>query len=152
MIGDLIGKPGRVAVERLLPEPARRARHRLRHRQRRERRRRDGPHGVDRGRAPGAGVDVITSGNHIWDKREIYPYLESSDRVLRPLNYGTHDVPGRGWGTYHALDGTDVAVINLQGRTYMQPIENPFTDADALLDESSPSRCRRSASSTSTAS
>ena len=116
-----------------------------------------------------AGVDVITSGNHIWDKREIYPYLEANDRVLRPLNYGTHDVPGRGWGIYDALDGiahrrhqppgpdlvkrttspgrgwplparsigTDIAVINLQGRTYMQPIENPFTDADRLLDESS---------------
>ena len=84
-----------------------------------------------------AGVDVITSGNHIWDKREIYPYLEANDRVLRPLNYGTHEVPGRGWGTYQALDGTDLAVINLQGRTYMQPIENPFTEADRLLDESS---------------
>ena len=84
-----------------------------------------------------AGVDVITSGNHIWDKREIYPYLETSERVLRPLNYGTHEVPGRGWGTYQALDGTDIAVINLQGRTYMQPIENPFTDADRLLDEAS---------------
>ena len=57
--------------------------------------------------------------------------------MLRPLNYGTHEVPGRGWGVYSALDGTDVAVINLQGRTYMQQIENPFTDADRLLDESS---------------
>ena len=86
-----------------------------------------------------AGVDVITSGNHIWDKREIYPYLDQSERVLRPLNYGTHDVPGRGWGTFQALDGTDLAVINLQGRTYMQPIENPFTDADRLLEESAES-------------
>jgi metallophosphoesterase (TIGR00282 family) len=137
MIGDLIGKPGRVAIEQLLP-------------QLREER------GVDFVTANGenvaggmgltpstaeamfaAGVDVITSGNHIWDKREIYPFLESSDRVLRPLNYGTNGVPGRGWTTHQALDGTDVAVINLQGRTYMQQIENPFTDADALLDESS---------------
>jgi metallophosphoesterase (TIGR00282 family) len=85
----------------------------------------------------GAGVDVITSGNHIWDKREIYAFLESSERVLRPLNYGTHDVPGRGWGHYQALDGTDLAVINLQGRTYMQPIDNPFTEADRLFDEAS---------------
>ena len=84
-----------------------------------------------------AGVDVITSGNHIWDKREIYPYLDATDRVLRPHNYGTHDVPGRGWGVYDALDGSHIAVINLQGRTYMQQIENPFTDADALLDEAS---------------
>ena len=80
---------------------------------------------------------MITSGNHIWDKREIYPFLDSSERVLRPMNYGTHEVPGRGWGVYHALDGNELAVINLQGRTYMQPIDNPFTDTDRLLDEAS---------------
>ena len=137
MIGDLIGKPGRVAAEQLVPAL------------RDER-------GIDFVTANGenvaggmgltastaqsllaAGVDVITSGNHIWDKREIYAYLETTDRVLRPLNYGTQGVPGRGWGVYQALDGTDLAVINFQGRTYMQQIENPFTDADALLDESS---------------
>jgi metallophosphoesterase (TIGR00282 family) len=137
MIGDVIGKPGRVAIEHALPEI------------RDER-------GIDFVTANGenlaggmgltvstaealfaAGVDVITSGNHIWDKREIYPFLDESDRVLRPLNYGTHGVPGRGWGTYHALDGSELAVINLQGRTYMQPIDNPFTDADRLLDEAS---------------
>ena len=137
MIGDLIGKPGRHAVEQLLPS-LRKAR------------------GIDFVTANGenvaggmgltaslaesilaAGVDVITSGNHIWDKREIYPFLDSNDRVLRPHNYGTHEVPGRGWGVYDALDGSHVAVINLQGRTYMQPIENPFTDADGLLDEAS---------------
>ncbi len=136
MVGDLIGKPGRVALERLLPEL-------------REER------GIDFVTANGenvaggmgltpslaeslfaAGVDVITSGNHIWDKREIYPFLEASDRLLRPLNYGTHDVPGRGWVTHGALDGTDVAVINLQGRTFMQPIDNPFTEFDRLIDES----------------
>jgi len=137
MIGDLIGKPGRVAVEQLLPGL------------RDER-------GIDFVTANGenvaggmgltpstaeamfvSGVDVITSGNHIWDKREIYPFLDANDRVLRPLNYGTTNVPGRGWAIHHGLDGTEIAVINLQGRTYMQPIENPFTDADAVLDESS---------------
>ncbi|MEO5918376.1 MAG: TIGR00282 family metallophosphoesterase, partial [Candidatus Limnocylindrales bacterium] len=85
----------------------------------------------------GHGVDVITSGNHIWDKREIYEVLERNDRILRPLNYGTQGVPGRGWGVYQALDGTDLAVINFQGRTFMQPIDNPFTEADRLFDESS---------------
>jgi calcineurin-like phosphoesterase len=138
MIGDMIGKPGRQAVEQVLPG-LREAR------------------GIDLVTANGenvaggmgltpstadallsAGVDVITSGNHIWDKKEIYPYLESTDRVLRPHNYGTRDVPGRGWGTFDALDGSHVAVINLQGRTYMQPIENPFTDADTLLREERP--------------
>jgi metallophosphoesterase (TIGR00282 family) len=137
MIGDVIGKPGRQAVEQLLPDL-------------REERRVDfvtangenvaGGMGLTVSTAESlfaAGVDVITSGNHIWDKREIYPYLESSERVLRPLNYGTQDVPGRGWGIFPALDGTDLVVINLQGRTYMQPIENPFTDADHLLEEGS---------------
>src|SRR6476620_11726284 len=137
MIGDMIGKPGRATVEELVPGL-------------REER------GIDFVTANGenvaggmgltpstaesllaAGVDVITSGNHIWDKREIYPFLDANDRVLRPHNYGSNGVPGRGWGVFQALDGTDLAVINLQGRTYMQPIDNPFTDADVLLDASS---------------
>ena len=137
LIGDVIGKPGRVAVEQVL-------------RGLRDERGIDfvtangenvaGGMGLTPSTAEalfGAGVDVITSGNHIWDKREIYPYLDTSERVLRPLNYGTHDVPGRGWGIFQALDGTELAVINLQGRTTMVPIDNPFTDADRLLDEAS---------------
>ncbi len=137
MIGDIIGKPGRVAVEQVLPGL-------------REERGLDfvtangenlaGGMGLTVSTAEalyGAGVDVITSGNHIWDKREILPYLDQTERVLRPLNYGTHGVPGRGWGTYDALDGSELAVVNLQGRTYMQPIENPFTEMDRLLDEAS---------------
>ena len=137
MIGDIIGKPGRVAVEQVLPEL-------------REERRLDfvtangenlaGGMGLTVSTAEAlyaAGVDVITSGNHIWDKREILPYLDQTERVLRPLNYGTHGVPGRGWGTYDALDGSELAVVNVQGRTYMQPIENPFTEMDRLLDEAS---------------
>jgi 2',3'-cyclic-nucleotide 2'-phosphodiesterase len=137
MIGDVIGKPGRVALDAILPAL-------------REERSIDfvtangenlaGGMGLTQSTAEALfaiGVDVITSGNHIWDKREIYEYLERSERVLRPLNYGTDGVPGRGWGTYQALDGTDIAVINVQGRTYMQPIENPFLDADRLIEESS---------------
>jgi metallophosphoesterase (TIGR00282 family) len=137
MIGDIIGRPGRHAVERELPGL-------------RDERGIDfvtangenvaGGMGLTSSTADallGAGVDVITSVNHIWDKREIYPYLESNERVLRPLNYGTADVPGRGWGTYQALDGTDIAVVNLIGRTYMQPLDNPFTEADRLLGEGS---------------
>lgn len=137
MIGDIIGKPGRLAVEQSLPGL-------------RDERGIDfvtangenlaGGMGLTVSTAEalfGAGVDVITSGNHIWDKREIYPFLDTSERVLRPLNYGTHGVPGRGWGTYEALDGSELAVINLQGRTYMQPIDNPFTEMDRLLDEAS---------------
>lgn len=135
MIGDVIGKPGREAVEALLPPL-------------RDERQLDfvtangenlaGGMGLTISTADALfahGVDVITSGNHIWDKKEIYPALEANDRILRPLNYGTTGVPGRGWGVYHALDGTELAVINLQGRTFMQPIENPFLEADRLLEE-----------------
>jgi len=137
MIGDVIGKPGRVAVEELLSGL-------------RDERSIDfvtangenlaGGMGLTISTADALfahGVDVITSGNHIWDKREIYPALESNERILRPLNYGTAGVPGRGWGVYHALDGTELAVINLMGRTFMQPIENPFLEADRLLEEAS---------------
>ncbi|MDA8203047.1 MAG: TIGR00282 family metallophosphoesterase [Chloroflexi bacterium] len=135
MIGDVIGRPGRETVERELPAL-------------REERAIDfvtangenvaGGMGLTAATAQGlfrAGVDVITSGNHIWDKREIYAELEREDRILRPVNYGQDGVPGRGWGVYHAIDGSEVAVINAQGRTYMQPIENPFTAVHALLED-----------------
>lgn len=135
MIGDVIGKPGRVALEGALPG----LREEL---------------GVDFVTANGenlaggmgltmatakslfaCGVDAITSGNHIWDKRELLPELDGEERILRPLNYGTVGVPGRGWGVFHAADGTEVAVVNAQGRSAMIPIENPFTEMDRLLDE-----------------
>jgi metallophosphoesterase (TIGR00282 family) len=82
-----------------------------------------------------SGVDVITSGNHIWDKRELIPELDGEPRILRPLNYGTQGVPGHGWGIFHAADGTEVAVVNAQGRSTMIPIDNPFTEMDKLLEE-----------------
>ena len=151
MIGDMIGKPGRVGRRGAAAGPA------------------DGP-GIDFVTANGenvaggmgltestaaallaAGVDVITRGNHIWDKREIYPVLDRNERILRPLNYGTQGVPGRGWGLFHALDGSELAVINPQGRTYMQQIENPFTMPTSCSTRAS-ERCPRSALSTSTAS
>ncbi len=137
MIGDVIGKPGREAVEQTLPAL-------------REERAIDfvtangenvaGGAGLTESTANAlfaAGVDVITSGNHIWDKREIYPVLEREERILRPQNYGHDGIPGRGWGVYEAVDGTHVGVMNLIGRTFMQPLDNPFTEADRLLDEAS---------------
>ena len=135
MVGDLIGKPGRMAAEQVLP-PLRDERHL------------DlviangenvaGGMGLTPSTAQAmlaAGIDVITSGNHIWDKKEIYPELDREERILRPINYGEQGVPGRGWGIFHAADGSEVAVINAQGRTFMQPIDNPFTVLDRLLDE-----------------
>jgi len=81
----------------------------------------------------GNGVDVITSGNHIWDKREVYEYLESDRPVLRPLNY-PDDAPGRGWLVHRLPDGDQVAVINAMGRVFMNQLDSPFAAMDALLD------------------
>lgn len=71
------------------------------------------------------GVDVITSGNHIWDKKEIYDYLEKENSLLRPLNYPA-GVPGSGYVIKEAKNGTKIAVVNLQGRVFMPAIDCPF--------------------------
>ena len=76
-----------------------------------------------------AGVAVITTGDHIWDQREIVPYLDSEPRLLRPLNYPPN-TPGRGSIVLDTAKGP-VAVVNVQGRTFMQPpLENPFLALD----------------------
>jgi 2',3'-cyclic-nucleotide 2'-phosphodiesterase len=80
-----------------------------------------------------SGVDVITSGNHIWDKREIYDYLDSGRPVLRPLNY-PDDAPGRGWLVHTLPDGDRVAVVNVMGRVFMNQLDSPFSAMDSLLD------------------
>ncbi len=80
------------------------------------------------------GVDVLTSGNHIWDKREIYDYLDSQKRLLRPANYPA-GLPGRGHGVFTTSAGLKVGVLNLEGRVFMNNLECPFRTADALVDE-----------------
>jgi 2',3'-cyclic-nucleotide 2'-phosphodiesterase len=133
VVGDVIGKPGRLALMQELP--GLRAEHEL-----------DmvvvnGENlAAGAGLTPslaeellGGGVDVITSGNHIWDKREIYDYLDGDRPVLRPINY-PDEAPGRGW-LVHALPGGDeVAVINAMGRVFMNQLDSPFTKLDELLD------------------
>ena len=79
------------------------------------------------------GIDVITSGNHIWDKREIYEYLDSGRPVLRPLNY-PDSAPGRGWLVHQLADGEQVAVVNVMGRVFMNQLDSPFEAMDGLLD------------------
>jgi 2',3'-cyclic-nucleotide 2'-phosphodiesterase len=80
----------------------------------------------------GYGVDVITSGNHIWDKREIYEYLPKQPRLLRPANYSA-ETPGSGVVIVEARNGVNCAVLNLQGRVYMPSTDCPFRKADALI-------------------
>jgi metallophosphoesterase (TIGR00282 family) len=133
VIGDIIGKPGRQAIAHVLPDLRR-------------------EHALDLVIANGEnvaagmgltpslaeelfdiGIDVITSGNHIWDKREVYDYLDSGRPVLRPINY-PDAAPGRGWLIHRLPDGDEVAVINAMGRVYMNQLDSPFTTLDALLD------------------
>jgi len=85
------------------------------------------------------GIAVLTSGNHIWDKKEIYPYLnEHADgRLLRPANYPP-GAPGHGLYVGRTRSRIDYAVMNLQGRIFMTPIDCPFRTADAELGKIPP--------------
>jgi metallophosphoesterase (TIGR00282 family) len=71
------------------------------------------------------GVDVMTSGNHIWDKKEVLDYIPRQPRLLRPANYPA-GVPGRGSWVGKTRTGEPVAVINVMGRVFMQPLDDPF--------------------------
>ncbi len=131
-IGDVVGKPGRLAVKTLLPQLV-------------------GSEQIDfvianaengagvAGLTPKVaeelletGIDVLTSGNHIWKKREIESYLEDSWRVLRPANYPA-GVVGRGHAVLKTAGGIAVGVINLEGRVFMSPLESPFRVGDELI-------------------
>lgn len=81
----------------------------------------------------GYGIDVFTGGNHSFAQRESLSYFDENPRVLRPANLHP-DIPGRGMGIYECA-GKRVAVINLQGRAFMVPVDCPFRKADELLDE-----------------
>jgi 2',3'-cyclic-nucleotide 2'-phosphodiesterase len=81
-----------------------------------------------------AGADVLTLGNHVWRRREIGPYLEQSERVIRPANLAT-GTPGRGLTTVAAADGTPVAVANLQGILFMTTPVSPFEVLDDLVEQ-----------------
>ncbi len=133
VIGDIIGKPGRLAIVQTLAD--------LRYELDLDMVIANGENlAAGAGLTPslaeellGHGVDVITSGNHIWDKREIYDYLETDRPVLRPMNY-PHDAPGRGWLVHTLPDGDQVAVVNVMGRVFMNQLDSPFTAMDGLLD------------------
>ncbi len=124
-LGDIVGEPGRRAVRLLLPVL-------------RERHQADfvivngensaGGSGITANIARelfAAGVDVITTGDHVWDQRETAGFLPTEPRLLRPANYPA-GVPGSGSVVLRKPGLPPVAVLNLQGRTFMPPLENPF--------------------------
>jgi metallophosphoesterase (TIGR00282 family) len=129
MVGDIIGRPGRRAVRTLLPG--------LRQEYALDLVIANGENaagglGLTRETAEElfeADIDVITSGNHIWDQREIIPSLDSNPAILRPLNYPPN-VPGHGY-----LIKKGILVVNLLGRTFIGNFDCPFRAMDKLLEE-----------------
>lgn len=132
-IGDIVGEPGRKAVETILP--------RLRAEQALDfvvanGENSAGGNGITpqiAGELFSAGVDVITSGDHLWDQKTVQELLYSEPRFLRPLNY-PGNVPGRGAHVYQVRNLPPVGVMNVQGRVFMPPMENPFTTAEAEVN------------------
>jgi metallophosphoesterase (TIGR00282 family) len=80
------------------------------------------------------GVDVLTTGNHVWRQREVFGFLAEDERIVRPANYPP-GAPGRGLTVRPAVDGSPVAVINLAGNLYMDTGLSPFRLVDRLVDE-----------------
>lgn len=130
-IGDIIGRPGRNAVKKFLPS--------LKQKYRPTWIVANGENaagGVGITEEIGNGlfelVDVLTSGNHIWDKKEAIPYMEKEPRLLRPANYPPRN-PGRGAYVASDAQGRKLGVLNLQGRVFMEAIDCPFRTADEEL-------------------
>jgi metallophosphoesterase (TIGR00282 family) len=134
MIGDVVGEPGLSVLEKLLPPLIQR----------------EGADFVvvngenaaagfgitqaDMRRILNAGADVITTGNHVWEKREFWPVMEAEERILRPMNY-PGAVPGRGC-LLVKKNKVPWLVVNLQGRELMTPIDCPFRAFDSLAETS----------------
>jgi metallophosphoesterase (TIGR00282 family) len=132
-IGDIVGSPGRQAVKDLLPGLSK-------------------EHNLDfvvanaenaaggSGITPrvaqelfSAGVDVLTSGDHIWKKRDVFEIIDQEEKILRPLNF-PGQAPGRGAGVFKKK-GKTIGVINIQGRVFMEALECPFRSARQAREE-----------------
>jgi 2',3'-cyclic-nucleotide 2'-phosphodiesterase len=131
-IGDIVGGPGRRAVEELLPRVVD---HHLIDLVVANCENASGGIGITPPIADyllGQGIDVLTSGNHVWKHKDILPYLDATDRLLRPANY-PGPCPGQGHVVVETAAGEKVAIINLEGRVFMNALECPFRAADQAL-------------------
>ena len=80
------------------------------------------------------GADVVTLGNHTWDNREIFEFIDRAPKMVRPANFPEKTTPGNGI-VYVKVNAIELAVINLQGRTFMTPIDDPFEKIEAMVSE-----------------
>jgi len=132
-IGDIIGEPGRKKVIQYLPEVIGKEKIAFVVAQGENL---AGGIGITEKSATelfSAGVDCITTGNHVWKHKEIYAYLDHETRILRPANY-PEGVPGRGKAVF-MKNGIQLGVINLQGRVFMKPLDDPFKIGRKIIDE-----------------
>ncbi|MFC0299615.1 TIGR00282 family metallophosphoesterase [Virgibacillus soli] len=132
-IGDVVGSPGREMVQQYLPKIKEKYR----------------PHvtivnGENAAAGKGItekiykqflewGAQVVTMGNHTWDKKEIFEFIDDAKYLIRPANFPANN-PGKGL-VFINVNGVEVAVINLQGRTFLPAIEDPFTMIDTLIQQ-----------------
>ncbi len=133
-LGDIVGRPGRRAVKELLPvfkedyspdyiiangeNTA-------------------GGNGITRKTADelfSFGIDMLTMGNHVWDQKEIYDFIDQEERIVRPANYPS-GAPGRGYVIKSVGNNTKIGIVNLSGRIFMQPLECPFKILDEIIPE-----------------
>lgn len=82
----------------------------------------------------GLGVDVITTGNHVWDQREILAYIERDPKLLRPINF-PDNTPGNGFVIHETSDGQSIMVVNAMARLFMDPMEDPFKMMNDLVKD-----------------
>lgn len=80
-----------------------------------------------------SGAQVVTLGNHTWDKKDIFEFIDSAKYMIRPANF-PEDTPGKGI-VFININGKEIAVINLQGRTFLPPLDDPFRKVDELIEE-----------------
>ncbi len=133
-IGDVVGKPGRICLQKMLPKLinchnydlivangenaaggtgiTEKAFHELRE----------------------TGVDLLTGGNHIWDKKDVFNFIDQEPGLIRPLNFPPETTPGSGYAILER-SGVDIAVINLVGRIFMNPVDCPFRTVEKVLTE-----------------
>lgn len=134
VIGDIFGKPGRKIVKRMLSRiqnennimftiaNAENA---------------AGGKGLSRDvmhELLGAGIDVLTMGNHVWDNKEIFQFIDDEFRLVRPINY-PGDCPGQGYHVYKAGFNKNIAVINASGRVFLPALDCPFQRVDEIVNE-----------------
>ncbi|MCP0886020.1 TIGR00282 family metallophosphoesterase [Ligilactobacillus sp. WILCCON 0076] len=81
-----------------------------------------------------SGADIITMGNHTWDNREIHDFIDDAKKLIRPANFSAHKVPGKGYAIIN-INQIKLAVLNLQGRVFMNPSDDPFAVAEKIITE-----------------